>query len=119
MSGAHSPAVGVAQDGRVAGVKTSPTYVQSNRSRERRIGISRGSVCPANSGSLVPYAYQKPSRPRITAGSANVSAAPADTGLCDPGWCGVAVAGTGVARSAAATRAARRGARLISKGLQR
>src|SRR3712207_1399476 len=36
---------------------------------------------PSRSGSVVPKAYQKPSLPLITAGSANVSAKSFDTGL--------------------------------------
>src|SRR5687767_13003118 len=81
MSGAHRPAVAVAHAGRFPGENASPWYVQSARFVDRRIGSRRGVVSPAFSGSLVPNAYQAPSLPRTTAGSANVSAAGADTGL--------------------------------------
>jgi hypothetical protein len=81
MSGAHRPAVGVAQAGRFAAENASPAYVQFARSVERRIGNTCGVVSPALSGSLVPNAYQTPSLPRTTAGSAKVSAAGAETGL--------------------------------------
>jgi hypothetical protein len=81
MSGAQRPAVGVAHTGRLAAENASPTYVQFTRSSERRIGIGRWVVSPALSGSLVPKAYQNSSLPRIRAGSANVSAAGAETGL--------------------------------------
>jgi hypothetical protein len=71
----------VAHDGRLASVNASPRYSQPTRSAERMIGIRCGSSSPSNSGSEVPNAYHQPSLPRITAGSAKVSAAGADTGL--------------------------------------
>jgi hypothetical protein len=75
------PASASAQEGSVALLKASPTWVQLTRSDERAIGMRCGVPSPSLSGSEVPYAYQYPSLARISDGSANVSANVRDTGL--------------------------------------
>src|SRR5215213_156325 len=96
MSGAQMLAFGAAHFGRVAVVKASPVCVQDTRSLERATGIRCGVPSPSRSGSDVPYAYHQPSLPRITEGSANVSAKVRLTGLTYgvrwPGGAGAAVA---------------------------
>src|SRR5215213_1690667 len=96
MSGAQMLAFGAAHFGRVPVVKPSPVCVQDTRSLERATGIRCGVPSPSRSGSDVPYAYHQPSLPRITEGSANVSAKVRLTGLTYgvrwPGGAGAAVA---------------------------
>src|SRR3954451_2422367 len=80
MSGAHRPAVAVAQVGRLPAPKAAPAVRHVTRSVLRAIGIGTGGP-PARSGSLVAKAYQAPSSPRITEGSAKVSATSRLTGF--------------------------------------
>src|SRR3954453_10008763 len=91
MSGAQNADVGVAQVGRFAAENTDPVEVQVTRSVERAVGISAGVPVPERSGSLVAKAYQAPSSPRTSDGSANVSAKPDETGFTSGG--GAAEAG--------------------------
>src|SRR3954471_10175510 len=85
MSGAHRAArrAASAQAGTVSSVNASPTYCHVTRSVERDIGTRwrEPAGSPSRSGSVVPYAYHQPSLPRMTEGSANVSAKPALTGF--------------------------------------
>src|SRR3954452_3819419 len=96
MSGAQMLALGAAHFGSVAVVKASPVCVHETKSRERATGMRCGVPSPSRNGSDVPYAYHQPSLPRITDGSANVSANVRLTGLTygvrRPGGAGAAVA---------------------------
>src|SRR3954468_21632401 len=107
MSGAQIPAPGAAHFGSVASLKASPACLHDTRSRERAIGMRCGVPSPSRSGSDVPYAYHQPSLPRITDGSANVSAKVRLTGFTygvrSPGGTGAAVA-IGAARINPAVR---------------
>ncbi len=83
MSGAQARELSRQVAGTSSGWITSPAYSQVTRSVERRIGRMRspGSPWLLNTGFWVPYAYQAPSLPRITAGSGKVSVTPAVTGF--------------------------------------
>src|SRR5690348_7600076 len=81
MSGAHRAALREvsAHDGLV-GI-ASATKSQSTRFVERAMGRTCAVPSPSRSGSEVPNAYHVPSLPRMTEGSAKVSAKSAETGF--------------------------------------